>query len=165
MFDDRLSVKSFEQFSVDFMDGLNKTGQDDKLKVFFSTSGGSIIAAYAFYELLNKYKDYIEIIIGHQMTSAGAIMVHLLNDFDLYITDLDLEMMIHNANAQINTAYPDKNKYETDLKNYNKKLFSVFKKRGLSESKLQELQKGNDVYLTTKEILQIFPNIKVKKYL
>lgn len=165
MFDDKLSIKSFEQFSMNLMDGLSKTTENDKLKVFFSTSGGSIIAAYAFYELLDKYKEYIEIIIGHQMTSAGAIMVHLMSDFDLYITDLDLEMMIHNVNAQINTAYPDRNKYEADLKNYNKRLFSVFKKRGLSESKLQELQKGSDVYLTTKEILQIFPNVKVKKYI
>lgn len=165
MFDDKLSVKSFEQFSIDLMDGLTKTSEDDKLKVFFSTSGGSIIAAYAFYELLKKYKDYIEIIIGHQMTSAGAILVHLMYDFNLYITDLDLEMMIHNVSAQINTAYPDKIKYETDLKNYNKRLFTVFKKRGLSESKLKELQEGKDIYLTTKEILEVFPNIKVRKYL
>lgn len=165
MFDNKLDIKSFEQFSISIEDGLSKTNENDKLIIFFSTPGGSVIAAYAFYELFKKYKDYIQIIIGHQMTSAGAILLHLLEGFEVYVTDLDLEVMIHNIHAQINTAYPDKNKYEADLKAYNKKLYNLFKKKELSEDKLKELQAGKNIYLTSKEIHQMFPYLKVKKYL
>lgn len=165
MFDDKLSIKTFEQFSIDMMDALAKTPEEDKLIIFFSTPGGSVLASYAFFELLKKYKDYIEIVIGHQMTSAGAIMLHLLDGFNVYTTDLDLEVMFHCVRADINTSYPDRAKYEADLKSYNKRFYTILKKRGLEESKLKEFQEGKDVYLSIKDMLQVFPYIKVKKYL
>ena len=49
--------------------------------------------------------------------------------------------------------------------NIEKEDYNLFKKKELSEDKLKELQTGKDIYLTSKEIHQMFPYLKVKKYL
>lgn len=165
IFNDCLTEKSFKDFSENLYDSLSKTPETDKLKIFFSTSGGSVVVMYAFYELINRYKDYIEIILGNQIASAGVILLHLLEDLDISVNDVDLEVMLHEASADVNTGYPDKPKFENDLKLYNKKIYNLFKKRGLGEEKLKEFKNGRDVYLSNKEFLEMFPTIKVRKYI
>jgi len=164
-FSDKLTTETFNDFADLFADGLNKTEQGTKLKIFFTTSGGEVSCAYALFELLNKYKEHIEFYVVDAMMSSGIILLYLMRDFDVYITDLDAELLIHKIHTKVNTSHPTKRQVEADINNYNKKLHNMFKRLGLSEDKLQRFNNTEDVFLTVKELITMFPNIKVKKYL
>jgi ATP-dependent protease ClpP protease subunit len=164
-FNDKLDTESFNEFADLFIDALTKTEQGTRLKVFFTTGGGEVSSAYAMYELLEPYKDYIEIYVVDALMSSGIILLYLLKDFDVYLTDLDAEFLIHKIHCKLNTSHPNKDKIEVDLKIYNKKLGVLFKKLGLQEDKVERFNNGDDVYLTVKELIIMFPNVKIKKYL
>jgi len=164
-FSDKLDTDTFNDFADLLLDGLSKTEQGDKLKIFFSTTGGEVSCAYALYELLNKYKDHIEFYVVDTMMSSGIILLYFMRDFDIYIIDLDAELVIHKIYSKINTSHPAKKEVEISLNGYNKKLYNLFKKLGLSDDKLQKFNNTEDVYLSTKELMQLFPNIKLKKYI
>lgn len=164
-FSDKLGTDKFNEFADLFLDGLNKTEQGEKLKIFFTTTGGEVSCVYALYELLNKYREHIEFYVVDAMMSSGIILLHLMRDFTVFITDLDAQLLIHKVHMRIDTSHPDKGQIELDLKAYNRKLYALFRKLGLSEDKLEKFNSGDDVYLTTKELTTMFPNIKIKKYL
>ena len=108
MFDNKLDIKSFEQFSISIEDGLSKTNENDKLIIFFSTPGGSVIAAYAFYELFKKYKDYIQ-----TLAKEGYNLV--VNPHWLNVMDYEL----HNSHLNKSDYNRSKKDWNKLLKTYN----------------------------------------------
>jgi ATP-dependent protease ClpP protease subunit len=164
-FSDKLNTDTFNEFADLLLDGLSRTPEGDKLKIFFTTSGGEVSCAYALYELLNKYKEHIEFYIVDAMMSSGIILLYFMREFDIYMIDLDLELVIHKIHSRIDTSHPVKKQAEASIDSYNKKLYNLFKKIGLSDAKLEKFKNTEDVYLTGRELMIMFPNIKLKKYI
>jgi ATP-dependent protease ClpP protease subunit len=164
-FDDSIELESFLDFQNDLIDALSKINEDEEITVYFSTCGGSIAYTYCIYDLIKKYEKYIKIVFHTQLASAGFLLLYLLRDSNIYITDISPEFMIHKVGANIHTNYLEKENYEKELTAYNKKLITIFKKLGLSEKNIEKFNRKEDVYLKRTEVLEMFPNLKTIKYI
>lgn len=143
-----------DKINIDNINTLIKTiDVNEKVTLYFSTSGGSPMVADYLIDFLNTKKNNITIVITNQLQSSGVNLLLYFNgliklDFD----HLDF-IMFHIADREIFTLR--KETYNENLikikeqdKEYNEKIYNKIKdKKLLTQKQLLDFKKGKDVYV------------------
>src|SRR5690606_12257140 len=132
---------------------IDKIGDKEYVKLYFSTPGGYTRANSSFIDFLNNRKDNIEIIFTNTVESCGTILlasfkgkIHLSEDLDT--------LLFHKVDRQLygqrKDSFDNKELRKMD-KEYNKNLSEKFKELGLNDKEIKKFNRGEDVVLYKKD--------------
>lgn len=144
----------------DLIDNILST-EDDEVYIYINSEGGDPDAATAFEFFASVTDKDITLISNWNLNSAGLIL--FLRSKTKKVVLPGCYGYIHLANRDVNTTSlinPDESdKYLQDTMNdFNNKYYDFLKSLGLSEEKLSEYLKGEDVLLVYDEIKNLASN-------
>jgi hypothetical protein len=143
-----------DKINIDNINTLIKTiDVNENVTLYFSTSGGSPMAADYLIDFLNTKKDNITIVITNQLQSCGVnLLLDFLGNIELDLDHLDF-ILFHIADREMYSLRKDSyneniKKIKEQDKEYNEKTYRKIKdKKLLTAKQLLDFKKGKDVYV------------------
>lgn len=163
IFDDSMKLQSVKSFYKDLMDEIKDLPEntDERVDVYFSTTGGIKYLVPVFYGIINKYYDSINIILTTEMCSAGFDLLYMLRDKELFVGPEFTYSMTHKGSLTIDIQNEvvlnlATNHTERGIKDWVKR----YKKLGFTKQELKDFSAGMDLYFDKKRTMELFPNLK-----
>jgi len=160
IFDDELKVNAIDTLTNNLDLLARGLGKHETIDVYFSTNGGENALMYPVLNTFRKYSDKIVIYLTYEMNSCGMLMLWYLRDYNIYMLPSFQCGLIHCIAFDSWTNSPLKDTLELEVTQENALWASRFKKLGLDNKSLDKFYNKEDVYLSRKQILALFPNIE-----
>jgi hypothetical protein len=167
IFDNEMNPDTVADFCDELSNKIYSLREGDWIDVYIATNGGVSHTRHPMVNALVKYQDYIKVFINFEMFSNGFVMLMELAKYNIpiYMTKDFMYSMIHKSDAQMYNHRPIG--YEpignAHIKKYNTIIANELKKLGLTDEQIDRFKRGEDLYFSAQETLNLFPNIKLLK--
>jgi hypothetical protein len=162
----RLNGEFTEEYLVSFLETMDEIPLEESVKVYLSTNGGYSYVADIIANVLNEYKN-LKLYIVNDISSAGFILslkvkchIEVLDNFTTAIVHLSSND--YGLTTKGNPRYPyarwllekSKDYYQSEIKELEKVL---------TKEEMVEIKEGNDVYLDSARLKEIYAKNNKKR--
>ena len=147
----------------EFLEQLNELETNDDICISISSGGGSSVISRLMASIFNNDSRIKKIVFSWENTSAALDLI-LLTHYSKRTVFPEAYTMIHLATRNVDfrslmneNASQQKFLIE-DLKSVNQKMIQMFKKIGVSDSDIELIEMGKEVFYNNEKLLSIISN-------
>lgn len=147
-----------QELVVKFFNLLNSIDPEDVVEITISSPGGDVAALFSILDIVNKNPERFKVLVSGICDSAALDFILMVDCEKIFLPSF-IGGVLHNIG--INTHTRDLENPNSDasirFREYKKLTLSILSfmlKLGIDEEKVQRSKKGEDIFISRKEIIQ-----------